>query len=76
MVPVGIMEDRLETVVEFYENRKSCWKNNSIPKIFFGPLSKKGYAEPPPPLISGHAYIKDAQCAETNEKPYFRFFDL
>ena len=32
----------------------------------------------PPPLRTGHLYMKDAQCAETNEKSYFRFlvFDL
>ena len=30
----------------------------------------------PTPLRSGHLYIKDAQCAETNEKSYFRFSDF
>ena len=35
--------------------KKICWS-----------YSKKGYADPP--LGSGHLYIKDAQCAETNEK--------
>ena len=28
----------------------------------------------PPPLRSGHHHIKDGECAESNEKLYFRFF--
>ena len=27
----------------------------------------------PPPLRSGHLNIKDAECAESNKKSYFRF---
>ena len=39
------------------------------------PCHKGGYADPSPaPLSSGHLYIKDAQCADTNEKLYLRFF--
>ena len=32
------------------------------------------YAAPLPYLRSDHLYKKDAQCAETNEKSYTRFF--
>ena len=28
---------------------------------------------PTPPFINGHKFMKDAQCAETNEKSIFRF---
>ena len=34
-----------------------------------------GYADPPP-LRSGHIYMKDANSAELNEKKYFRFFQF
>ena len=29
---------------------------------------------PPVPLRSGHLYIKDAECAESNEKSYISYF--
>ena len=38
------------------------------------PCHKEGYADLPPPLKSGYPCIKYAQCAETNEKWYIRFF--
>ena len=39
-----------------------------------GPVTKKDMQTPVPLLLrSGHLYVKDAQCAETNEKSFFRF---
>ena len=35
--------------------------------------SKEGYVDPPP-LRSGHIYMKDAQCAEINDKSYISDF--
>ena len=40
-------------------------------KIFW--LSpNEGYADPPPPLSFDPTFMKDAQCAETDEKTIFR----
>ena len=41
------------------------------------PVTKKNM-QTPSSIRNGHLYIKDAQCAETNEKLYLRFlvFDL
>ena len=33
----------------------------------------KGYADPPPPTRSGRIFMKDAECAEENEKSILRF---
>ena len=35
---------------------------------------KEGYADTPPPLRSGANFMKDAECAESKEKSYLRFF--
>ena len=34
------------------------------------PSPKEGYAEPPPPLRSGHIFMKDVECAESNVMSY------
>ena len=43
-----------------------------------GPVTKKNMQSTPPPpcpsLRSGHFYIKYAECAESNEESYIRFF--
>ena len=50
-----------------------CTQGNSL--LDLGPSHKEGYADPPPPpLWSGYLYIKDAECAESNEKSWFKFF--
>ena len=46
----------------------------SSPKLFiFGCFPTKDM-QTPPPLRSGHLFIKDGECAESNEESYFRFF--
>ena len=43
------------------------------------PVTKKDMQTARPPLRSGHLYIKDAECAESNEKIkffWFIFFEL
>ena len=40
----------------------------------FWPCPKYGYADTPSPLRNGQIFMKDAQCAETNENSIFRFF--
>ena len=44
----------------------------NIKKI--GPVTINDMQTPPPPLRSGHHYIKYEQCAETNENLCIRFF--
>ena len=41
-------------------------------RLGFFPI--KDMQTPPSPLRSGHLYIKDGKCAESNEKSYIRIF--
>ena len=54
---------------------KSCAESRVVCRGFeiFGPVpSKDMQTSSPPSLRSGHLYMKNAQCAETNEKSCIR----
>ena len=66
-----IKKCNIETIFIFYQNNFGFFFL-TVPNMNERLCHKEGYADPPS-LRSGHLYIKDAQCAETNEKSYIRF---